>query len=107
MNQTESIQVAIACAMLAQLNDAVNKRDWWLRASTDGKTFQIEAEKDVPCKKTEAYLIGEVRMTAAQLLCTVAALLSVEFGCISDDMTMIEYGAVEDYREYVLNQKNV
>ena len=107
MNQTESIQVATACAMLAQLNDAVNKRNWWLRASTDGKTFQIEAEKDVPRKKTEAYLIGEERMTATQFLCTVAALLSVEFGNVSDDMNMIEYGAVEDYMEYVLNQKNV
>ena len=103
MIQIQNIQVATACAMLAQLNEAVNKRDWWIRASTDGKTFQIEAEKDVPCKETEDYLIGNSRMTAGQFLCTVAALLSAEFGCMSDDMDMIEYSAVEDYKEYVLN----
>ena len=104
MIQIQNIQVATACAMLAQLNDAVKGRNWFIRASTDGETFEIQAVKDVPRQKTEEYLIGEVRMTAAQFLCTVAALLSVEIGMVSDDMSLIEYGAVEDYREYVLNQ---
>ena len=100
--------VMTAMNMLADLNKAIraNLHGYVISVVSDGNGFWLHATTDVVGARDEKEInIGDSRMDACQLLCTIATLLNIEAGEQSD--VEIPRDVLEDYTDYVVNGKPI
>ena len=100
--------VMTAMNMLADLNKAIraNLHGYVISVVSDGDGFWLPAITNAVGARDEKEInIGNSRMDACQLLCTIATLLNIEAGEQSE--VEIPRDVIEDYTDYVINGKPI